>query len=193
MAYSDYGGYSYRNGVLMRDWCDTIIGHEQSSDPTKHWPMFFGRDRADAPAVHVSLGDQEVRVGLYKQSMLYLYENGRRLDPLMVLDDTSKAAVPEYEEQYDKGEPPYLCISAFRDTRVPALFHIRDYRIECYWEVTDNFYQYCRLTQPDGTIWTGFSGYGVGSGLETAGYGFSTEDHVARLRELFPFKQVTHG
>jgi hypothetical protein len=32
------------------------------------------------------------------------------------------------------------------------------------------------LEQSNGTVWHGFSGYGVGAGLEDAGYGYSTND-----------------
>lgn len=37
------------------------------------------------------------------------------------------------------------------------------------------------MTQPDGVVWTGFSGYGVGAGLEDAGYGYSTEEREDKL------------
>ena len=50
----------------------------------------------------------------------------------------------------------------------------------------DNYYVYARLTQPDGNVWHGWSGYGVGAGLEDAGYGFSTADRESKLRDLWP-------
>lgn len=35
------------------------------------------------------------------------------------------------------------------------------------------------------TFWHGWSGYGVGAGLEDAGYGYSTDEREERLWELF--------
>jgi hypothetical protein len=52
-------------------------------------------------------------------------------------------------------------------------------------DTESNYYVYAELREPDGTIWTGFSGFGVGAGLETIP-GFSTEARVKRLRWLFP-------
>jgi hypothetical protein len=35
-------------------------------------------------------------------------------------------------------------------------------------------------------VWHGWSGYGVGAGLEDCGYGYSTEDREDVLRALWP-------
>jgi len=48
-----------------------------------------------------------------------------------------------------------------------------------------------QLEQPDGTVWHGWSGYGVGAGLEDAGYGYSTDACERRLWEIF--QEVPRG
>jgi len=57
------------------------------------------------------------------------------------------------------------------DLGEPYSFEIDGHLLEIYWTEEDNHYVYARLVQPDGTEWHGFSGYGVGAGLEEAGYG----------------------
>jgi hypothetical protein len=53
------------------------------------------------------------------------------------------------------------------------------------WRVTeDNNYIYGRLVQSDGTVWSGYSGYGVGGGFEDGCYGYRNKDRVRTLKKL---------
>ena len=59
--------------------------------------------------------------------------------------------------------------------------------------LTDNYYIFAELKEPDNTFWTGFSGYGVGAGLEDSEYHpFDTQMVVDELMKTFPhsFKDV---
>lgn len=189
MAYSDYGGYAYKNGELRKDFCDVTLYKERDPDPTKHYPLFFGENRDKVfPGMHVSLGDMEARLGLYKQSSFEFWLDGKELAPFEILSEQSKQEVPDYKATYTKDDgTPYLNTDAFMEAEKPAVFEFGEFKAEIFWEVTDNHYQYARLTQPDGSIWTGFSGYGVGSGLEDSEYHpFSTDSNIKRLKEIFP-------
>ena len=67
-----------------------------------------------------------------------------------------------------------------------VIFNLPDESVlEVTKEYRDNWFQYVKLTLPDGTVWTGFSGYGVGAGLEDCGYGYSTEKIEGRLKQLY--------
>lgn len=54
MAYSDYGGYAYRNGELTRERSDCSL--------TKNGETY-----------HALLGDGKIRLGLYKQTCVDIY------------------------------------------------------------------------------------------------------------------------
>lgn len=186
MSYSDYGGYAYKNGELRLDHCDVCLYQESNPDPSQHYPMFFGKER-EFPNAHVSLGDMEMRVMLYKQSWFEIWFDGKELNKFDLLSEQSKQEVPDYKTDYtsDSGEP-YFSDEAFKDSKKPAIFEYKGFKLEMLWEITDNHYQYARLTQPDGSIWTGFSGYGVGAGLEDSDvHGFNTGLNVERLKKLF--------
>jgi len=66
-------------------------------------------------------------------------------------------------------------------------------RMEVFFTDEDNYYQYARLTQPDGMVWLGWSGYGVGTG-DDAYYGdYSAAERDRRLMELFGVKELEGG
>lgn len=62
-------------------------------------------------------------------------------------------------------------------------FKVGDIQVEIAWVHDDNYYCYARLTVSPDEVWTGFSGYGVGAGLEGCGYGFSTKQREADMKE----------
>ena len=71
--------------------------------------------------------------------------------------------------------------------RVHIHFQLPDgYNLELRYVYDDNYYTYARLEMPNGDIWNGWSGYGVGAGLEDAGYGYSTERCEQRLYSIWP-------
>ncbi len=141
MAYSDYGGYAYRNGVRVVERSDCALPGALHGDATHH----------------VVLGDGPVFVVLHKQDDLRVYRDGALVD------------IERFEPDAEFCE-----------------FVVGRHYVGAHREDTDNRYQYVRVTQPDGVVWTGFSGYGVGAGHELESYGYSTEKCVARLRELWP-------
>ena len=66
MAYSDYGGYAYKNG-------DRIADH------------------SDIDGYHALLGNKSIQVGLYKQKCVTILKNGETLDYKSIV----KAKFPE--------------------------------------------------------------------------------------------------
>jgi hypothetical protein len=75
---------------------------------------------------------------------------------------------------------------AFVNDTQPTVFAIDGHELAVHWREEDNYYVYARLQQPDGVVWHGFSGYGVGAGLEECGYGYSTPARAQVLRRLWP-------
>ena len=145
MAYSDYGGYAYLNGIHITERSDTSIKIDSTTEIDGH----------------VVLGDGPIYVVLYKQSVI-IYRGGEQLKtfsyPLDITDD---------------------CV-------INEFLNIDHHNISIYLTYEDNYYVYAKLEQPNGNTWYGFSGYGVGAGLEDAGYGYSTEDRIDTLSDLFP-------
>jgi hypothetical protein len=116
-------------------------------------------------------------IGMYKRSSTIIYK-GKKFD----LIELVRKKYPQAIEEYEGTE--YFSLHEICDELIT--FEIDGYIIKLFYEEDDNYYQYAELTQPDGTVWSGFSGYGVGAGLEDCEYGFSTSDRVKRLKELFP-------
>ncbi|ANC87298.1 hypothetical protein [Sphingomonas sp. NIC1] len=179
MAYSDYGGYAYRNGERVEERSDAVIRPDMVNvGAAGAYPGFValaaGQTLAQFEQVrdasldgHVVLGDGPVFAVMYKSCHLMAYR----------LVDGAFVKAPELDglSGYDlaKNDAPAV------------IFDLSGHKLEVLFEQTDNYYQYARLTHPDGTVWTGFSGYGVGAGLEDCGYGYSTEDQIDRLQEVF--------
>lgn len=192
MAYSDYGGYAYRNGKRIEDRSDFTITPEGGFGTPGIYPGFVvaaqggnTEEWMTRPHHHVVLGDGPLFVGLHKQTSLLLYRivDGEivKVDLLSVKHNVPEGQICEYE-----GER-YISFPELEDSPERRLeFESDGWKIEWVNTDEDNYYQYVRLTQPDGVVWTGFSGYGVGAGLETCGYGFSTSRRIIRLREIFP-------
>ena len=58
-------------------------------------------------------------------------------------------------------------------------------RLDVVWMVEDDYHEYTRPTQPDGTMWAGWSGCGVGVGLDEGDYGYSTAACDATLLSIW--------
>ena len=171
MAYSDYGGYAYRNGQRVEDRSDATItpegdtfgtpgcypGFAMMADGVPHDEVM---KRTSWPSGHAVLGDGPVYLALYK-TWANLYKGPEKVEA-------------DLERDWDDDS----------DQRKTA--EIDGFAVEVVLTQEDNYYAYAKLTQPDGTVWTGFSGYGVGAGLEDAGYGFSTDERAEKLADLFP-------
>jgi hypothetical protein len=190
MSYSDYGGYAYRNGSRIAERSDATISPDGDVFGTPGmWPGFAallagGKDellkRQEWPSGHVVLGDGPIYVALYKQSCVSLCRGPERLDPLAFL----KGAPPEAVVDYDGKS--YLNHDYFKDLGECCVFEVDGWRLEVFFQIEDNHYQYARLAQPNGVVWHGWSGYGVGAGLEDCDYGFSTAERDLSMQALWP-------
>lgn len=190
MAYSDYGGYAYRNGERVEDRSDCTITPDGDTFGTPgSWPGFAAmllsqskeelEMRLDYPTGHVVLGDGPIYLVLRKQSSFEIYRGFDCLDTVDLVVNAEDGDIAEYNGQ------KWLDTDRFENERV-CVFEVDGCRIELWWERDDNYYQYACLTQPDGTAWAGWSGYGVGAGLEDAGYGYSTAARDRQVRRIFP-------
>lgn len=198
MAYSSYGGYAFRNGVRYVERSDAVISDRAVSVPGA-WPgLAFaaeGMSREEVekeiwenPHGHVVLGDGPLHVGLYKQSDVWVWLDGRKLDLLEHGIDLPKEVVRT--EDWN-GEPcePVLDTLEWADRR--SLDSLRfDFpdgsRLDVVWTRQDNYYVYARLEDLNGIVWTGWSGYGVGAGLEDVDWGHSTEERNRTLVRIWP-------
>lgn len=194
MAYSDYGGYAYRNGKRVESRSDATISPDGDVFGSPGiWPGFAAfasggkgeyERRREWPTGHVVLGDGPIYVVLYKQSTVTIHRGPEKLDELALLKDMP----PEAVETWQLGGESHRSINTdrFRETEDCCVFEVDGWRLEVFFRIEDNHYQYARLAQPDGNVWHGWSGYGVGAGLEDCDYGYSTDDRDCVLRALWP-------
>ena len=182
MAYSDYGGYGYRNGERIVERSDAVLTPEGLKSTPGAWPGWTLLEGRNGDSYHVILGDGPIFVCLYKQQWFEVYRLRDRLDICGLVEDP----LEEYFENYtDSNGNRYIKNQYFIDSGKPLVLNVDGHRIEFFFTEEDNFYQYVKMTQPDGTIWTGFSGDGVGAGLEDAGYGYDTSDREFELNRIF--------
>lgn len=197
MAYSDYGGYAYRNGDRIPDRSDAVITADMTNlGEEGAYPGFvaiakgmsaeqFEEARAASVDGHVVLGDGPVLIAMYKQTSfsVHVLSDGKFtiVDLLEAGKDLPDAAISEYD-----GKRHFSSWNLANKDVGKVQFEVAGHQIEALFEESDNYYQFARLTQPDGVVWTGFSGYGVGAGLEDCGYGYSTSRCARRLAEVFP-------
>jgi hypothetical protein len=113
-----------------------------------------------------------------------IHRGPEKLDELELLKDMPPEAVETWRWGGKSGRS--LNTNHFKTTEDCCVFEVDGWRLEVFFRIEDNHYQYAKLTQPDGNVWHGWSGYGVGAGLEYCGYGYSTEDREDVLRALWP-------
>ena len=178
MAYSDYGGYAYRNGIHIMERGDYTLTPDGGFESPGMWPGFTAVAQgatqeealaiASAPTGHAVLGTGPIYVLLYKQYSISVYAGEHLLfRPFPIIHDG------DWWRSDEK-----------RDYK--ARIDFDKYRLEFRCTETDNMYIFAELTEPNGTVWTGFSGYGVGTGLEDADYGHSTDKVAQQLKEFYP-------
>lgn len=180
MAYSDYGGNAYRNNVRVPERSDAVLTPDGIKATPGMWPGWVLPEGRSGESHHALLGDGPIFVGLYKQSTLRIYRLGQELSQDGII--VTPVAPDGFHEW---GGRKYVNSTPFVNVDAPVAFEVDGHRLEVYWTNEDNYYIYARLMQPDGTVWTGFSGYGVGAGLEDAGYGYSTNERSCELQRLF--------
>lgn len=136
MAYGNWGGNVFRNGERMREWEDATPYKETEFLAGYH--QAFLRDEGCNPH-HAVLGEKDVRLCGYK-SYPVLFVKGEKVDlsPFTTRDDNYTSD--------GEGE-------------------IEGYRFS--WETGDDPAMVSlELIEPDGTAWSGFSGYAVGAGYD---------------------------
>ena len=184
MAYSDYGGYAFNNGVLVLQRSDRELYELEDPDSK------FNRH----PHGHVLLGDERIYVGLYKQSQVFVWlptgEPGK-VRSLSSEEMISYAMnLPEkYIWEYKDDNVPRYSIDTTDladDDYDPIQFNFPGGILWIKLSHEDNYYVYAKLEVDEGDDWYGFSGYGIGSGLEDSGYGYSTMSRVYRLCKIWP-------
>jgi hypothetical protein len=183
MAYSDYGGYAYKNGERVVERSDAVLTPEGLKSTPGSWPGWSLEEGRSGGSYHVILGNDGVYVTMYKQSSLGILNLNEPVDLLELMREAYPESIKKYDFDPYKDQE-YVDWDLYEDKMVAL--EVSGHKIEIYREESDNYYQYVRLTQPNGDVWTGFSGYGVGAGLEDCGYGFSTSDQEERLQNLFP-------
>jgi hypothetical protein len=195
MAYSDYGGYAYRSGVYVPDRSDCVIMPDGDlySSPGQYpgYAMAMAGVEHDTawPKAHVILGDGPLYVLLYKQTTVRTYLGFDEVD----LIPRVRLKYPDAVRKFSHSDRCYIEEVWFMKRREPCAVGIYDHNIKIYWKHEDNLYQYVRLEQPDGVVWHGWSGYGVGAGLEKCGYGYSTLEREETLLRIWPDAIVSGG
>lgn len=170
MAYSDYGGYAYRNGERIESRSDAVIKPDGDLFATPGmWPGFAAdittgtgenrETRVRWPSGHAVIGDGPIFAVFYK-TIVMVYRGPERL--------------ATFDFGFDPTPEP-----------VKHTYTVDGVTVDIVLQEEDNFYAYGRLTQPDGNVWHGWSGYGVGAGLEDVDYGYSTSERETTLWELF--------
>lgn len=181
MAYADYGGYAYCNGkrVVERSDCPlhpSVFGLHETD--WQVWSMSIGTD----PQYHVLLGDGKISVGLLKSSTISIRRQHMEVPLLDCWVDLIPEAIAEVKNEYTKSKIEVLDTDWYSKKGQKCSFEVDGYRIEVYW-LTEygKPYQYVRMFQPNGNVWTGFSGYEVGEGFDEYG---TTAARVIRLEQL---------
>lgn len=186
MAYSDYGGYAYRNGERVPERSDAVLTTEGVQSTPGMWPGWLIPEGRAGGSYHALLGDGPIHVGLYKQSSLSIHRLGKELDLL----ELAGPDAPTWEYEGRK----YLDTDRYASSGDPLCLEVDGWVIEARFTdhaTEDNHYLYVRVTQPDGVVWHGWSGYGVGAGLEDCGYGFDTDDREDTLTRFWPDWRTT--
>lgn len=197
MAYSDYGGYAYRNGARVIERSDfTLTPDGKGFESAGMWPGFTaiinGLSREESlkitsmPNGHAVIGDGPIFVCLYKQSSISFYRVFEQIEKTSILKSGRYCVELEGGQEIRR----WIDTDGHDD---PYIFEIEGHKITVYWLETDNYYQYVEMMQPDGVVWHAFSGYGVGAGLEGCGYGFSTHEQEERLFSLFKRPELLEG
>lgn len=189
--FSKESGYAYKNGQRIEERSDYTITPDGGYGTPGTWPGIVqaleGQKPEQSPRNpyhHVVLGDGPIFVGLHQQSSTLVYRGVEKLDFLSLVQDAPQEAIKEWTHE-GKTEK-YLDDDYFRDNDLPIVLSIDGIRIEVRYTFSDNYYQFVRMEQPDGAVWCGWSGYGVGAGLEGCGYGGDSSDCDNQMLAFWP-------
>ena len=197
MAYSDYGGFAYRNGqrVLERSDCAIAPDGKMTASPGVY-PGFgalaAGRSVAEvqemtrkATMAHAVLGEPPLLLLLYKQTSARVFLDGREVHRF--------SPGPAFWERH--GRKPAIerttakasCIAdtpaELDETVFEIVHHDEDGRTAVYARVTTP-----ATADQAPIVWTGWSAYGAGAGLEEDDKyhrgATNTAYHDRKLKEL---------
>lgn len=167
MAYSNWGGYAYKNGIRVEDRSDAVITTDGSIEGSPGiYPGFSalisGKTQEEVmkyislPMAHAVLGQENVYVLLYKSYPL-IYVGGEK-QPF------------KYKYPEENGDRVLSYSLDFDDTKVELVMDFEESRI------------FARVTYRNGDVWCGFSGYVVGAGWEEEG---KTGECISTLNAYF--------
>lgn len=194
MSYSEYGGNGYRNGVHIVNASDAIITPELENLGEPGYNAAYGnaartmgRDEFDAACAqavkgHVVLGDGPILVALHKSNTItiHIQENGafREVEPVDIADDLPEDAISEYNSGLRTIDTQYV-----KDKALLVRMTLEGHSIIWSINARPNFQQ-VQVTQPNGTVWSGFSGYEIGAGHDEEDTAEYAERHQAFVRSL---------
>ncbi|MCY0863973.1 MAG: hypothetical protein OWQ57_03390 [Sulfobacillus sp.] len=140
MAYGNWGGFVFKNGERMPDWEDQPPYHE--TEWTAGYAQAFLSDKGRNP-YHAVRGKKRVRLCGYKDSPV-LFVDGQQVD------------LTPYKQRTPEMSPLEPADGAGE---------IDGYRFEWFYD-SDPARVDLTLVEPDGPVWSGFSGYGMGAGYD---------------------------
>lgn len=174
MAYSDYGGRAWRNGIEQVDRSDCVITQRILLSTPGAWPGWTIPEGRAGMSFHAVLGDGPLYLTLYKQTYSQVFRG------------TDKVEIPQlmaFQDQVWGGIDTKPVAEAHTPTHLE--FRVDGHRVDLWYTEEDNIYQYARMIQPDGVEWSGWAGYGVGPGLEDFKvYPYTDEDRNRTLKTL---------
>jgi len=170
MGYSGYGGYGYRDGVRIETASDALITPDSVNHgvpggfPPSELMVAANGETGAAINGHVVIGDGPVFVSLYKHMLsVYLLADGVFHDQNL---ETIGVDLPD-EVVIDFGDGTCSLDQDRMVERTDMLrFEIEGHVIEYRMVAHPRWVQHARITQPDGTVWTGFCGLEIGAGHE---------------------------
>jgi hypothetical protein len=152
MSYSDYGGFAYRNGERVLERSDCAVGRDGGMG-----------ERARGITGHAVLGEPPLLLVLRKQTGAYVLLNGREV--------ASFNPGPAFWNRHGKG----LAVERSGGTAA-AIEGVPEELGKTVFEIVHHDEDgrcavYARVTTPgapggDRVVWTGWSAYGAGAGLE---------------------------
>ncbi len=133
------------------------------------------------------LGNGPVYFSLYKQTNINLYKDKEEINILDHIKNKLDGYIHEYKDR-DGSIKQVLNDDVYRDSFTPLEIEYEGRKITVWFTSEDNFYVYARLIEPNGDVWTAFSGYGVGDAFLLNQYEYDTAKRIDNLFRLFPIK-----
>lgn len=170
MGYSGYGGYGYRDGVRIENASDALITPDSVNHgvpgglPPADLMRAANGETGAAINGHVVIGDGPVFVSLYKHTLgIYLLADSafHEQNPETIGVELPDGVVLDFGDG-----TAMLCQDRLVETTETLRFEIEGHVIEYRLVAHPRWVQHARITQPDGTVWTGFCGLEIGAGHE---------------------------